>query len=284
MHVAVLFQQVIDALAPHDGGHYIDGTVGAGGHATGILQASSPTGRLLGLDADPAALKIAQEKLAQFGDRAVLVHSNYDRLSEVAAANGFLPANGIVLDLGLSSIQLADAQRGFSFQSDGVLDMRMNPADVTTAADLVNSLDEKSLANLIFEYGEERASRRIARAIMQARPIRTASQLAQVIERAVGRRGRIHPATRTFQALRIATNRELERLESVLPQIENVLAPGGRVAIISFHSLEDRIVKNFFRSSAKLRVLTKHPIQPSEQEIENNSRSRSAKLRVAEKI
>jgi 16S rRNA (cytosine1402-N4)-methyltransferase len=284
MHVAVLFQQVIDALAPHDGGHYIDGTVGAGGHATGILQASSPTGRLLGLDADPAALKIAQEKLAQFGDRAVLVHSNYDRLSKVAAANGFLPANGIVLDLGLSSIQLADAQRGFSFQSDGVLDMRMNPADVTTAADLVNSLDEKSLANLIFEYGEERASRRIARAIMQARPIRTASQLAQVIERAVGRRGRIHPATRTFQALRIATNRELERLESVLPQIENVLAPGGRVAIISFHSLEDRIVKNFFRSSAKLRVLTKHPIQPSEQEIENNSRSRSAKLRVAEKI
>lgn len=284
MHVSVLFQPVIDALAPRDGGRYIDGTLGAGGHAAGILDASSPSGRLLGLDADPAALKIASVNLARFGERALLAHSNYDRLQDVAAAHGFFPADGIVLDLGLSSIQLADAQRGFSFQSGGALDMRMNPDEETTAADLVNALDEKSLADLIFEYGEERASRRIARAIVRARPIHTAVELAQVIEQAMGRRGRLHPATRTFQALRIATNRELERLQNVLPQIVETLAPGGHVAIIAFHSLEDRIVKNFFRASEDLQVLTKHPIQPTDQEIENNPRSRSAKLRVAEKI
>jgi len=284
MHVSVLFQQVIAWLAPRDGGRYIDGTLGAGGHAAGILDASSPNGRLLGLDADPSALAIAAQNLARYDERAVQVHSNYDRLREVAAANGFVPADGIVLDLGLSSIQLADAQRGFSFASDGALDMRMNPTEETTAADLVNHLDEKSLADLIFEYGEERASRRIARAIVKARPIRTATQLAQVIESSVGRHGGIHPATRTFQALRIAVNRELERLQIVLPQIVETLKPGGRVAIISFHSLEDRIVKHFLRESEQLRVLTKHPIRPTEEEIANNSRSRSAKLRVAEKV
>ncbi len=284
MHVAVLFQEVIAALAPRDGGCYIDGTVGAGGHAAGILEASAPTGRLLGLDADPAALAIATQNLAHFGNRVLLVHSNYDRLAQVAAANGFVPVNGIVLDLGLSSIQLADAQRGFSFTSDGALDMRMNPQEPTTAADLVNTLDEKSLADLLFQFGEERASRRIARAMVAARPIYTAAELARVIERAMGRRGRLHPATRTFQALRIAVNRELERLEKVLPQIVEVLAPGGRVAIIAFHSLEDRIVKNFFRSSDRLRVLTKHPLRPTPAEIANNPRSRSAKLRIAEKI
>jgi len=284
MHVAVLFQEVIAALAPRDGGCYIDGTIGAGGHAAGILEASAPTGRLLGLDADPSALAIAAQNLARFGTRAVLVHSNYDRLREIAAANSFVPADGIVLDLGLSSIQLADVQRGFSFTSEGALDMRMNPLEPTTAADLVNTLDEKSLADILFKFGEERASRRIARAIVSARPIHTAGQLAHVIERAMGRRGRLHPATRTFQALRIAVNRELERLEKVLPQIVEVLAPGGRIAIIAFHSLEDRIVKNFFRSSDQLRVLTKHPIRPTDAEIENNPRSRSAKLRIAEKV
>ncbi len=284
MHVAVLFQEVIAALAPRDGGGYIDGTVGAGGHAAGILEASAPTGRLLGLDADPAALAIATQNLARFGNRVLLVHSNYERLREVAAANGFVPVNGIVLDLGLSSIQLADAQRGFSFSSDGTLDMRMNPYEPTTAADLVNTLDEKSLADILFTLGEERAARRIARAIVAARPIYTAAELARVIERAIGRWGRLHPATRTFQALRIAVNRELERLENVLPQIVEVLAPGGRVAIIAFHSLEDRIVKNFFRSSDRLRVLTKHPLRPTPAEIANNPRSRSAKLRIAEKI
>lgn len=282
-HVSVLFQEVIEYLAPHAGGRYIDGTLGAGGHAAGILEASSPTGRLLGLDADPAALALAATNLTAFGDRATLIHSNFERLREVAAARSFLPADGILLDLGLSSMQLADAARGFSFQSGGALDMRYNPEEPTTAANLVNSLDEKELADLIFEYGEEHASRRIARALVDARPINTAAQLAQVIERAIGRRGKLHPATRTFQALRIEVNREIEVLQNVLPQIVETLAPRGRVAIISFHSLEDRIVKNFFRGSEDLIVLTKHPVRPTHDEIVLNPRSRSAKLRVAEK-
>jgi 16S rRNA (cytosine1402-N4)-methyltransferase len=179
---------------------------------------------------------------------------------------------------------LSDAARGFSFASDGALDMRFDPDDTTTAADLVNALDEKELADLIFGYGEERASRRIARAIVCARPITTSSQLAGVIERAVGRRGRIHPATRTFQALRVAVNRELEVLDHTLPQIVETLKSGGRVAIISFHSLEDRRIKNFFRASRDLRVLTKHPVRPTDEEVVANPRSRSAKLRVAERV
>lgn len=284
MHVPVLFQAVLDFLAPRPNGRYIDATLGAGGHAAGILDASAPNGRLLGIDADPSALEIAAAHLARFGDRAVLVHANFSRLKTLAAAHGFLPADGIVLDIGLSSIQLADAARGFSFTSDGALDMRFNPSDPTTAADLVNALSEKELADLIFEYGEERASRRIARAIVAARPIVTASQLADVIERAMGRRGHIHPATRTFQALRIATNRELDMLDAVLPQIVETLAPGGRVVIITFHSLEDRRVKNFFRDAPQLRVLTKHPVRPTRDEVTRNPRSRSAKLRAAERI
>ncbi len=283
-HVSVLFHQVIEWLAPRAGGRYIDGTLGAGGHAAGILEASAPTGRLLGLDADPAALAIAAQNLTRFGDRARLVHSNFENLNAVAAANGFLPADGIVLDLGLSSMQLSDAGRGFSFASDDALDMRFNPDDATTAADLINLLDEKALADLIFEYGEEHASRRIARAIVQARPITTASQLAEVIERSVGRHGHIHPATRTFQAIRIATNRELEVLDRVLPQIVETLAPGGRAAIISFHSLEDRRIKNYFRTAENLKALTKHPIRPTREEAVANPRSRSAKLRIAEKV
>ena len=283
-HVSVLYQPVIESLAPRDGGRYIDATLGAGGHAAGILDASALTGRLLGLDADPGALAIASENLARYGERVLLVHSNFENLNAIAAAHGFASADGIVLDLGLSSMQLSDAARGFSFLTDGALDMRFNPDDETTAADLVNSLGEKELANLIFEYGEERASRRIARAIVYARPISTARQLAEVIERALGRRGRIHPATRTFQALRIAVNRELQVLDHVLPQVVETLKPGGRVAIIAFHSLEDRRVKNFFRASEHLHVLTKHPIQPMDEEIAVNPRSRSAKLRVAEKI
>jgi len=283
-HVAVLYNSVIEALAPRDGGRFIDATLGAGGHAAGILDASAPTGRLLGLDADPAALAIASENLAHYGERVLLVHSNFENLYAIAAAHGFASADGIVLDLGLSSMQLSDAARGFSFLTDGALDMRFNPDDETTAADLVNSLGENELANLIFEYGEERASRRLARAIVYARPISTARQLAEVVERALGRRGRIHPATRTFQALRIAVNRELQVLDHVLPQVVETLKPGGRVAIIAFHSLEDRRVKNFFRESEHLHVLTKHPILPMDEEIAVNPRSRSAKLRVAEKI
>jgi 16S rRNA (cytosine1402-N4)-methyltransferase len=283
-HVAVLLQPVIELLAPRAGGRYIDGTLGAGGHSFAILEASAPDGRLLGLDADPNALAIAKEQLARFGDRAIFVHANFEQLRAMATAENFLPVDGIVLDLGLSSMQLADPARGFSFASDGALDMRFDARDATTAADLVNDLDEAELADLIFEYGEERASRKIARAIVRARPIATATQLARVIEIALGRRGRIHPATRTFQALRIAVNRELEVIENVLPQIVETLAIGGRVAIISFHSLEDRIVKNYFRSNQQLRVLTKHPIQATRAEELANPRSRSAKLRVAERI
>lgn len=283
-HVSVLFAEVIAALAPRAEGRYIDATVGAGGHAAGILQASAPTGRLLGLDADPAALAVAAKNLEPFGARARLVQANFENLGVVAAAHGFACADGIVLDLGISSMQLSDAARGFSFLADGALDMRFDPNAPITAADLVNTLDERELANIIFEYGEERASRRIARAIVQTRPLGSARQLAQVIERALGRRGKIHPATRTFQALRIAVNRELDALDAVLPQIVETLNPGGRIAIISFHSLEDRRVKNFFRSTERLRVLTKHPLRPTDAEMVANPRSRSAKLRVAEKI
>lgn len=283
-HIPVLFHAVIDILTPHSNGQYIDATVGAGGHAAGIAERSAPSGRVLGIDADPHALAMAANRLAPFGDRIVLRHSNFSHLQEVAAASGFLPADGIVLDLGLSSMQLADEKRGFSFVRGGPLDMRFNPDDLETAADLVNTLSEKELADLIFEYGEEHASRRIARAIVAARPIVTADQLAAVIEQAIGRHGRIHPATRTFQALRIAVNRELEVLREVLPQTVAALAPQGRVVIITFHSLEDRIVKNFFRESTELRVLTKHPIRPTREEIVSNPRSRSAKLRAAERI
>ena len=283
-HVPVLYQPTIEYLAPRPGGRYIDATLGAGGHAAGILDASAPNGRLLGVDADPAALLIARENLGRFGERVTFVHSNFENLQEVAAAHEFLSADGIVLDIGLSSMQLADTARGFSFLSDGALDMRFNPDLPETAADLVNTLDADELADLIFEYGEEHASRRIARAITFARPITMAAQLASVIEKSIGRHGGIHPATRTFQALRIAVNRELEVLEKVLPQIVDVLAVGGRIALISFHSLEDRIVKNYFRSCPQLRVLTKHPIQATREEELANPRSRSAKLRVAEKV
>lgn len=283
-HIPVLFHQVLELLAPRPGGRYIDGTVGAGGHAAGIAVACAPSGRVLGLDADPQALQVAATRLAFSSDRIVLRHSNFSHLRQIAADTGFVPADGVLLDLGLSSMQLADEARGFSFQSAGPLDMRFDPDAPVSAADLVNALSEKELADLIFEFGEEHASRRIARAILQARPIATAAELAAVVERAIGRRGRIHPATRTFQALRIAVNRELQVLQETLPQIVDVLAPGGRVVIITFHSLEDRIVKNYFRASRELRVLTKHPIQPTRDEKLANPKSRSAKLRAAERI
>src|SRR5581483_5385579 len=281
-HIPVLLEEVINALAPRDGGRYIDGTVGAGGHAAAILQASAPNGKLLGLDGDPTALEIARETLAPFGERAILVRSNFVQLKEVAAAQGFIPADGVLLDLGLSSMQLADAVRGFSFQSN-TLDMRMDNRTALTAAEIVNDWDERELADVIFEYGEERLARKIARYIVANRPIENAQQLAQVVERAVGRHGQIHPATKTFQALRIAVNHELENLETVLSQLADVLRPGGRAAIITFHSLEDRIVKHFFKSNEHWLNLTKHPIKPTYQQARANPRARSAKLRVAEK-
>ena len=281
----------------------MDGTVGAGGHAWGILQASNPNGQLLGLDLDPQALELAREKLAEFGERAHLVRASYAALLQQLKALKWRQVDGILLDLGLSSMQLDTPDRGFSFQTEAPLDMRFDPDGKTSAADLVNQLDEIELANLVFRYGEEHRSRQVARAIVNARPISTTTQLATVVAKVTsGGKSGIHPATRTFQALRIAVNGELEALEEVLPQTIEALKPGGRLAIISFHSLEDRMVKQFMRRESKdcicpprqpactcghkatLREITRKPIRPQEEEIRNNARSRSARLRVAERI
>jgi len=290
-------------MQPHREGLYIDGTLGAGGHAWGILQESSPDGLLLGLDVDPQALKLAQAKLAEFGDRAILVHTSYSTLLEQVSKLGWRRVDGILLDLGLSSMQLDTQTRGFSFQTEAPLDMRFDPLGKVCAADLVNNLDEKELAELLFRYGEEQRSRQVARAIVRARTIQTTTQLAKVVASATsGGKSGIHPATRTFQALRIAVNGELEALEAVLPQVLEALASGGRLAVISFHSLEDRMVKQFLRKEGKdclcpprqpvctcghkatLRELTHKPVRPQEGEIRNNPRSRSARLRIAERI
>jgi 16S rRNA (cytosine1402-N4)-methyltransferase len=305
-HKPVLYQEVLAALRPAQGKRFIDGTIGGGGHAWGILAASSPDGQLLGMDADPAALQVARERLAAFGSRITLMRCNFVRLEQAAKQSGFYPVHGVLFDLGFSSMQLSDAARGFSFQRDGPLDMRMDPNLTETASNLVNDLPVKKLADLIWRYGEERHARRIARAIVTARPLMTTKELAQVVTRAVGRRAsrrkQIHPATRTFQALRIAVNDELGALEAVLPQAVHVLAPGGRLAIISFHSLEDRLVKTFFRREsqdclcppkmpacscehqASVRIVTRRPMVPSDAEKTRNPRSRSARLRVAEKL
>lgn len=282
-HTPVLLREVIEALTPREGGRFIDGTLGAGGHAAEILEASTPGGRLLGLDADNEAIATARKTLERFGDRAVLVNANFRDLEKIATAHGFVPADGVLLDLGLSSMQLSTSARGFSFQSSS-LDMRMNQTEGTTAQELVNELSERELADLIYKYGEEKRSRQIARHIVRARPLHTGEELAQVVERGVARRGRVHPATRTFQALRIAVNHEMENLDRALPQLTRVTRAGSRAAIITFHSLEDRRVKDFFRRNADWQNLTKHPVKPGRTEILANPRSRSAKLRVAERL
>ena len=302
-HQPVLYHEIINFLHPQPGGLYIDGTLGAGGHAWGILQTSSPDGRLLGLDLDPQALDLAAERLEPYAGRFQLVHASYTTLPEQLKASGWQQVQGIVLDLGVSSIQLDKPERGFSFMADAPLDMRFDPRNPVTAAHLVNTLDERALADLIFTFGEERRSRQVARAIVQSRPLHTTRELAQVIARAThsGREG-MHPATRSFQALRIAVNQELESVEVVLPLAVKALAPGGRLAVIAFHSLEDRLVKHFFRQesqdcicpprqpvctcghTASVRELTRRPVRPSEQEVQRNPRSRSARLRVVEKI
>jgi 16S rRNA (cytosine1402-N4)-methyltransferase len=292
-HVPVLLDAVLDGLQPRTGGRYIDGTLGGGGHAAALLERSSPNGLLLGIDADPAALAAAAERLQPFGERIRLAHGNFGALGALAAQAGWQRVDGILLDLGVSSYQLDTAERGFSFQADGPLDMRLDPTEGQTAADLVNEASETELADLIFQYGEERASRRIARFIVEARrrePFTTTAQLAATVARALGgRHGKIHPATRTFQALRIAVNSELDNLERGLEQAVELLQPGGRLAVIAFHSLEDRIVKHFFRAEAKaeparLAILTKKPIEADEAEARSNPRSRSAKLRIAERV
>jgi 16S rRNA (cytosine1402-N4)-methyltransferase len=301
-HQPVLYHEIILALQPKNKGLFVDGTLGAGGHARGILEACAPDGRLLGLDVDPQALALARKTLAPYGERARLIQASYDSLAKVLREIGWGKVDGILLDLGLSSMQLDDPERGFSFQQDAPLDMRFDPASPTTAADLVNSLPQEELADLIYRYGEERASRRIAQAIVEARPLRTTRQLAAVIESVLPRKGHIHPATQTFQALRIAVNQELERVENVLPQAGAALKSGGRLAVISFHSLEDRIVKDYFRLESRdcicpprqpvctcghratLKEISRKPITPGEAEVGANPRSRSAKLRVVEKL
>lgn len=282
-HLPVLLSHVTERLAPHPNENVIDGTIGAGGHAEALLEKTGPNGRLLGLDADPSALKISAERLARFGERVTLVHANFTEMERVARELEFGDVRLIILDLGLSSMQLADKRRGFSFDSDS-LDMRADTTGEVTAADLVNSLSELELANLIYRLGEEPRSRRIAKAIVNERPFSSAKELSETIERAVGRRGRIHPATRAFQALRMGVNHELENLEQALPQTVALLEVGGRVGIITFHSLEDRIVKRYLKDETRVRVLTKHPVQATREEELANPRARSAKLRVAEKI
>lgn len=304
-HIPVLYDEVLELLQPEPGGKYIDGTVGAGGHATGIMEASAPDGRLLAFDRDADALAFARQRLVQFEDRITFVHASYARMGEFAPGYGFEAVDGILLDLGLSSRQLEDGTRGFSFMREGPLDMRFDTSAGQTAADLINNLAAEALADIFWEYGEERHSRRYARAIIDARPLQTTTELAELIEaQAPGyvRRKRIHPATQVFQALRIAVNRELEALKIGLETALDLLRPGGRVAVISFHSLEDRFVKNFFRDLTRdcicpprqpictcdvepsVTLVTRKVVMPTEAEIEENARSRSARLRVAEKL
>jgi 16S rRNA (cytosine1402-N4)-methyltransferase len=302
-HQPVLYKEIIHALLPKAGGRYVDGTLGAGGHARGILEASVPDGQLLSLDVDPQALALARKILAPYEGRIHLAQASYTSLSEQLARLGWEEVDGIVLDLGASSMQFDTPERGFSFAHDAPLDMRFGPSMLKTAADLVNEYSERELADLIYRYGEERDSRKIARAIVRARPIHTTRELVAVIEAVSPRRGdRIHPATRTFQALRIAVNEELASIEAVLPQAVRRLKSGGRLAVISFHSLEDRIVKDFFREQSRdlvnppyeqiykeerkatLKEVNRKPITPSDEEIKSNSRARSAKLRIVEKI
>ncbi len=305
-HLPVLLEEVMDALDVSPGGRYIDGTLGGGGHTAEILTRSTPDGQVLGLDADPAAIRRVEQRLAPMiaEKRLILVQTPFELMQSVANQAGFVAVDGILLDLGLSSFQLDTAERGFAFGQEGVLDMRFDPTQGESAADLVNHASAEDLADLIYRYGEEHRSRRIAQSIVKQRPIYTTTHLAAVVERAVGgRKGtRIHPATQTFQALRIAVNDELGQLERVLPQALTLLKPGGRLAVISFHSLEDRIVKQWMRSEAQdyvpdpthplggvertptLIIVNRKPIVAGDAETKQNPRSRSAKLRVAERI
>ena len=307
-HITVLYDEVIRLLAPRPGGVYVDGTLGGGGHALGILQASSPDGMLLGFDRDAEALAAASRRLSSFGSRVRLFHENFTRLAETLANMGVGSIDGMVLDLGVSSHQLDTGERGFSFQQDAPLDMRMDATSGRTAADLVNTLPEQDLERIIRDFSEERWARRIAAVIVAERetaPILTTSQLANLVKRSIPRakwEARLHPATRTFQAFRIAVNEELDNLEAGLRTSVASLAGGGRLAVISFHSLEDRIVKNTFNELAKgcvclkniprcvcgkvpvVKKLTGKPVVARPEEVAENPRSRSAKLRVIEKL
>jgi len=317
-HVPVMLEEVLKYLQPEPGGSYVDGTLGGGGHTEAILERTAPDGKVLGIDSDAQALSRVRERLAEpvSNGRLVLVHGNFAELARIVHEAGFVSIQGVLLDLGFSSDQMSDPQRGFSFSVDGSLDMRLDQSQDLTAADLVNSASEKELADIFWRYGEETRSRQIARRIVRERAkgaITHTGQLAQLAAAGVPyKRGAIHPATKTFQALRIAVNHELEQLEAVLPQILDVLSSrrmndvgsadggGGRMVIITFHSLEDRLVKEFMRREAsdcicppgtpvcicghkaRLRLLTRKPVIPTAQEVNANPRARSAKLRAAE--
>ncbi len=307
-HVPVLYQEIIFYLQPCPGGKYIDGTIGAGGHSAGLLEGSAPDGRVLGLDRDVEAIEFSRNRLVAAGERLALVQTSFAEMDQVARRQGFTAVDGILIDLGLSSRQLASAERGFSFRLDGPLDMRFDTTSGLTAAELLETLDESALSEMLRRYGEVRQNRKVARAILEARPVDTTMQLAELVaqletkDRRNKSSGRIHPATKVFQALRIAVNEELEALQKVLPAAVDLLRPGGRLAVISFHSLEDRMVKQFIREKSRdcvcppeqpicncdtrpvLRPVTRKVIRPTDDEVARNPRSRSARLRVAERL
>lgn len=306
IHVSVLADEVIAGIAPRSGGRYIDATLGLGGHTARMLEASSPDGRVLGIDRDPEAIALASARLQPFGERVTIVEGHFSEIEAHAARHGFLPADGVIADLGISSLQLDKGERGFSFSHDGPLDMRMGPVVGETAEALIARLDVDALAEILRSYGEQDRPKAVARAILRARDegaLSSTKDLARVVEGAVGRRPgtSVHPATRVFQAIRIAVNRELVELERFLDGLERLVVPGGRVAVIAFHSLEDRLVKRAFEGPKaeglphKLPValptatspwvrVSRRPVTPSAAEVERNPRSRSAKLRVAERV
>ncbi len=302
-HRPVLYQETIQYLTAKHAKRFLDCTAGAGGHSEGLLCESSPDSELIALDLDPTAIALSQERLKPFGNRAKVIKASYLEAPQVLQAQEWNGVDGILMDLGVSSMQFDQAERGFSFRFDAPLDMRFDPHKGQSAADLVNSLSESDLAQIIWEYGEEKFSRRIAKAIVQARPLYTTFELADLVRKAVGKtREQQDPATRTFQALRIAVNDELNVISQAVPSLIELLQTNGRIAIISFHSLEDRIVKNVFRQEstdcicppeklicdcghvATVKVLTKRPITASEDELQTNPRSRSARLRIAQKL
>jgi 16S rRNA (cytosine1402-N4)-methyltransferase len=298
-----MVEEVLQTLAVQPGGRYVDSTLGGGGHANAVLEAASPGGLLLGIDADPHAVSIARARLAPFDDAAILVEGNFRELGSICRTHGFDPVHGVLFDLGLSSMQLSDDERGFSFQIEAPLDMRFSPQQRLTAADIVNSYPEKELADLLWRNGQERHSRAIARRIVRERPLSTTLELARVVQRAVGGgRLRIHPATRTFLAIRIAVNNELENLTLALDQALDLLGHGGRLVVIAYQSLEDTIVKGLMRREARdcvcppetpvctcghkatLRLVTRGALRPLAAEVAMNPRSRSARLRAAERL
>lgn len=304
VHTPVMLREVLAALNVQPGGRYVDGTAGAGGHAAAIMEAASPGGSLVGMDKDPEALARASKQLERFGADVHLVPGDYAHMGEVCRELNFVPVHGVLLDVGLSSLQLEDPQRGFSFQREGPLDMRFDPAQELTAEQIVNEYGERELIDILRRFGEEPRARRIAQRIIARRPLRTTTELAKVVEEAVGGRVRrqSHPATRTFQALRIAVNQELLSLADALPQAYGLLGDLGRLVVLSFHSLEDRIVKSFIQREssdcicppkqpactcdhkAGLRKISRGAVRPSPEEIASNPRSRSARLRVAERL